>query len=102
MSGGDPSTYEEGDSLSFDHLILATGSSPAMPSVFKIDNPRVVDSTGALELEDVPEKLLVVGGGYIGLELGTVYAELGTKVSVVELTDSLLMGADRDLSLIHI
>ena len=97
LSGGDPSTYEEGDSLSFDHLILATGSSPAMPSVFKIDNPRVVDSTGALELEDVPEKLLVVGGGYIGLELGTVYAELGTKVSVVELTDSLLMGADRDL-----
>jgi len=97
LSGGDPSTYEEGDSLSFDHLILATGSSPAMPSVFNIDNPRVVDSTGALELEDVPEKLLVVGGGYIGLELGTVYAELGTKVSVVELTDSLLMGADRDL-----
>ncbi len=97
LSGGDPSTYEEGESLSFDHLILATGSSPAMPSVFNIDNPRVVDSTGALELEDVPEKLLVVGGGYIGLELGTVYAELGTKVSVVELTDSLLMGADRDL-----
>ena len=97
LSGGDPSTYEEGEALSFDHLILATGSSPAMPSVFNIDNPRVVDSTGALELEDVPEKLLVVGGGYIGLELGTVYAELGTKVSVVELTDSLLMGADRDL-----
>ncbi len=97
LSGGNPSTYEEGESLSFDHLILATGSSPAMPSVFNIDNPRVVDSTGALELEDVPEKLLVVGGGYIGLELGTVYAELGTKVSVVELTDSLLMGADRDL-----
>ena len=88
LSGGDPSSYSEGDLLSFDRLILATGSSPALPSVFNIDNPRVMDSTGALDLTDVPEKLLVVGGGYIGLELGTVYAELGTKVSVVELTDS--------------
>lgn len=97
LSGGDPASYKEGDLLSFDRLILATGSSPAVPSVFKIDNPRVMDSTGALDLTDVPEKLLIVGGGYIGLELGTVYAELGTKVSVVELTDNLLMGADRDL-----
>ena len=56
-----------------------------------------MDSTGALELPDIPESLLVVGGGYIGLEMGTVYAELGTKVSVVELTDGLLPGADRDL-----
>ena len=56
-----------------------------------------MDSTGALELADVPESLLVVGGGYIGLEMGTVYAELGSKVSVVELTDMLLPGADRDL-----
>ncbi len=56
-----------------------------------------MDSTGALELADVPESLLVVGGGYIGLEMGTVYAELGSKVSVVELTDGLLPGADRDL-----
>ena len=97
LSGGDPETYKDGDLLSFDRVILATGSSPAMPSVFRIDNPRVMDSTAALALTDIPGKLLVVGGGYIGLELGTVYAELGTKVSVVELTDQLLLGADRDL-----
>ena len=59
--------------------------------------PRVMDSTGALELPDVPESLLVVGGGYIGLEMGTVYAALGSRVSVVEMTDGLLPGADRDL-----
>ena len=64
---------------------------------FEIGSPRVMDSTGALELADLPETLLVIGGGYIGLEMGTVYAELGTKVSVVELTDGLLPGADRDL-----
>ena len=97
LSGGDPSSYTEGDLLSFDRLIVATGSSPALPSVFKIDNPRVMDSTGALDLADIPHKLLVVGGGYIGLELGTVYAQLGTTVSVVELTNHLLMGADQDL-----
>ena len=97
LSGGDRATYEEGDLLSFDRLILATGSAPAVPAVFQIDNERVMDSTAALELADVPEKLLVVGGGYIGLEMGTVYAELGTRVTVVELTDGLLQGADRDL-----
>jgi dihydrolipoamide dehydrogenase len=68
-----------------------------MPPAFNIGSSRVMDSTGALELKDVPETLLVVGGGYIGLEMGTVYANLGTKVSVVELTDGLLPGADRDL-----
>ena len=56
-----------------------------------------MDSTGALELEDIPERLLVIGGGYIGLEMGTVYAALGSKVTVVEMTDGLLQGADRDL-----
>ena len=65
--------------------------------MFRLDTDRVMDSTGALELADLPETLLVVGGGYIGLEMGTVYAQLGTKVSVVELTDGLLPGADRDL-----
>jgi len=85
------------DKLTFDHCILATGSIPAMIPAFEIGSPRVMDSTGALELVDLPETLLVVGGGYIGLEMGTVYAELGTKVSVVELTDGLLPGADRDL-----
>ncbi len=83
--------------ITFDHCILASGSRPARIPAFDIGSSRVMDSTGALQLEDIPESLLVVGGGYIGLEMGTVYAELGSKVSVVELTDSLLPGADRDL-----
>ncbi|MCE9630598.1 MAG: dihydrolipoyl dehydrogenase [Planctomycetia bacterium] len=83
--------------ITFDHCILASGSRPARIPAFDIGSPRVMDSTGALELADVPESLLVVGGGYIGLEMGTVYAELGSQVSVVELTDTLLPGADRDL-----
>ena len=82
--------------LSFEHAILATGSFPAMlPGLPK--SPRIMDSTGALDLADIPKTLLVVGGGYIGLELGTVYAALGTQVSVVEMLDGLLPGADRDL-----
>jgi len=83
--------------LKFEHAIIATGSTPAMPGAFNIGSDRVMDSTGALNLVDIPESLLVIGGGYIGLEMGTVYANLGTKVSVVELQDGLLMGADRDL-----
>jgi len=83
--------------LSFDHCILASGSRPARVPAFDIGSPLVMDSTGALELADIPASLLVVGGGYIGLEMGTVYAELGARVSVVELTDTLLPGADRDL-----
>ena len=67
-----------------------------MPGL-SIDSPRVMDSTAALELPDIPKSLLVVGGGYIGLELGSVYAALGTKVTVVEMTGGLLPGADRDL-----
>ncbi len=85
------------ETLSFDHCILASGSRPARIPAFDIGSPRVMDSTGALELADIPESLLVIGGGYIGLEMGTVYAELGSRVSVVELTDGLLPGADRDL-----
>jgi dihydrolipoamide dehydrogenase len=96
LEGGDKSTYDS-ERLTFDHCILATGSVPAMPKMFKIDSPRVMDSTGALALTDIPESLLVIGGGYIGLEMGTVYAELGSKVTVVELLDGLLPGADRDL-----
>lgn len=83
--------------ITFDHCILASGSRPARIPAFDIGSPRVMDSTAALELADIPESLLVVGGGYIGLEMGTVYAELGSRVSVVELTDTLLPGADRDL-----
>ena len=92
-------TLEAGSSetLTYDHCILASGSRPTRIPAFDIGSPRVMDSTSALELTDVPESLLVIGGGYIGLEMGTVYAELGSRVSVVELTDGLLPGADRDL-----
>ncbi len=96
LEGEHESIPEEGR-LTFDHLILATGSLPAAPGSLAVDSPRVMDSTGALELEDVPERLLVVGGGYIGLEMGTVYAALGSEVSVVEMTPGLLPGVDRDL-----
>jgi dihydrolipoamide dehydrogenase len=83
--------------LQFEHCILATGSSPTRVPSLALDSPRIMDSTSGLELPDVPKSLLVVGGGYIGLELGTVYATLGSKVSVVEMTAGLLPGADRDL-----
>lgn len=94
---GSTKTTVGDERLTFDHCILATGSVPAMPKFLDIGSPRVVSSTGALDLEDIPGSLLVVGGGYIGLEMGTVYAELGSKVTVVELGDGLLPGADRDL-----
>ena len=87
------------DTLSFDRVIIATGSRPAVIPSLKLDSPRVLDSTSALDLKDVPGTLLVIGGGYIGLELGTVYAALGSEVSVVEMTGGLLPGADRDLVL---
>src|SRR5438034_5104311 len=83
--------------VQFEHAILATGSVPAIPPMLKVDDRRVMDSTGALDLPDVPKSLLVVGGGYIGLELGSVYAALGSAVTVVEMTAGLLPGADRDL-----
>ena len=83
--------------LQFEHLILATGSHPTKVPSLSLDSPRMMDSTSGLELPDVPKSLLVIGGGYIGLELGTVYATLGSKVSVVEMTPGLLPGADRDL-----
>jgi dihydrolipoamide dehydrogenase len=85
--------------LSVDRIILATGSRPAIIPALKLVSPRLMDSTGALNLEDVPGSLLVVGGGYIGLELGSVYAALGTRVTVVEMLSGLLPGADRDLVL---
>src|SRR5580704_7392041 len=87
------------ESLSFDRIILATGSRPAIIPSLKLDSPRVMDSTSALNVSDIPGSLLVIGGGYIGLELGSVYAALGSKVSVVEMTAGLLPGADRDLVL---
>lgn len=84
--------------ITFDHCILATGSRPAIPPNMKLASDRVMDSTGALALADIPGSMLVVGGGYIGCELGSVYSALGTKVSVVEMTPTLVPGADRDLA----
>ena len=83
--------------VSFDHAIIAAGSSVARIPGFPYDDPRLMDSTGALKLEDVPKRLLVIGGGIIGLEMATVYDAIGSKVTVVELLDGLIPGADRDL-----
>ena len=85
------------ETLTFDHAIIATGSEPSKVPGLSIESTRVMDSTGALDLPDIPGSLLVIGGGYIGLELGTVYAAVGSKVTVVEMTGGLLPGADRDL-----
>ncbi|MDQ3417171.1 MAG: dihydrolipoyl dehydrogenase [Acidobacteriota bacterium] len=85
------------DRLTFAHAIIATGSAPATVPGLSLDSARVMDSTTALDLPDIPKTMLVVGGGYIGLELGSVYTALGTKVTVVEMTPGLLPGADRDL-----
>ena len=90
-------TGDAEEQLVFDHAILATGSRPAPFPNLSLASERILDSTTALELADVPKTLLVIGGGYIGLELGTVYAALGCQVTVVEMTSGLLPGADRDL-----
>lgn len=83
--------------LAFDQAILATGSRPALPPFVDGLSDRVIDSTGALDPERAPRSLLVIGGGYIGLELGCVYAALGTAVTVVEMLPQLMTGADKDL-----
>jgi dihydrolipoamide dehydrogenase len=83
--------------LKFKHAILATGSRPVIPGPLRLDDSRVMDSTGALNLPEIPKRMLVVGGGYIGMELGTVYDALGTEVTVVEGLPRLLNGADPDL-----
>jgi dihydrolipoamide dehydrogenase len=83
--------------LSFQNAIIATGSKPALPAAFDLGNKRIMSSTEALEIEDVPKDLLIVGGGYIGMELGTVYATLGSSVVVAEALPSILAGADQDL-----
>ena len=84
--------------VDFDHAIIATGSVPLIPGPLRLDSDRVWDSTAALELGEVPERLLIIGGGYIGLEMATVYSALGSGVTVVEMTGSLLPGADPDLT----
>jgi dihydrolipoamide dehydrogenase len=87
----------EGQALAFEHAIIATGSRPTVLPGFPDDTARILDSTTALELADIPGRLLVVGGGYIGLELGSVFAALGSKVTVVEMLPGLLPGVDKDL-----
>jgi dihydrolipoamide dehydrogenase len=88
---------ESGGKVKFKHAIIASGSSPTRIPSLSLPGPRVMDSTGALQLETIPTSLLIVGGGYIGLEMGAVYAALGSQVTVVELTASLLPGVDPDL-----
>jgi len=83
--------------ISFDTAIIAAGSSVARIPGFPYDDTRIIDSTGALALQDVPKRMLIIGGGIIGLEMATVYEALGSKISVVELADGLIPGADRDL-----
>lgn len=88
----------EGEKIvTFDHAIVAAGSSVARIPGFPYDDPRIIDSTGALALKDVPKRMLVIGGGIIGLEMATVYDALGSKISVVELMDQLMPGADKDM-----
>ncbi len=91
VSGDQPQT------IKFQNAIIATGSLPVVPKPWQINDDRVMDSTGALLLPDVPKKFLVIGGGYIGLEIGSVYAALGSKVTVVEALDRILFMADKDL-----
>ena len=83
--------------IGFDHAIIAAGSEPVQMPFIPHDDPRVLDSTGALELDGVPARLLVIGGGIIGLEMATVYHALGAKVTIVELMDQIIPGADKDL-----
>lgn len=89
---------KDGDkTISFDNCIIAAGSRVTKIPVFPHDDPRMMDSTDALELEDIPKRLLVIGGGIIGMEMATVYDALGSKITVVEMQDSLIPGADKDI-----
>lgn len=90
-------TAEGSKTISFEHCIIAAGSSVTRIPGFPYDDPRLIDSTGALALNDVPQRMLIIGGGIIGLEMATVYASLGSKISVVEWMDQLIPGADPDL-----
>ena len=90
-------TAEGSKTITFGHAIIAAGSSAARIPGLPYDDPRLIDSTGALQLRDVPQRMLIVGGGIIGLEMATVYDALGSKISVVEMADGLIPGADRDL-----
>jgi dihydrolipoamide dehydrogenase len=91
------STKDGNKTITFDNCIVAAGSSVARIPGFPYDDPRIIDSTGALALQDIPKRMLIIGGGIIGLEMATVYDALGSKISVVELMDQLIPGADKDL-----
>ncbi len=91
-------TLEGPKEIQFGKAIIATGSRAALPTAFDIKSSRVMTATGALELPDIPKRLLVVGGGYIGMELGTVYAALGSEITVAEALGGILLGADADLA----
>jgi dihydrolipoamide dehydrogenase len=84
--------------VKFEKAIIAVGSKPAMPKAFDLGNPRIMTSNEGLEVEEIPNELLIIGGGYIGMELGTVYATLGSKVVIAEAGDAILAGADPDLT----
>lgn len=90
------------EQMTFDHCIVATGSRPVIPGNLAIKSSRVMDSTGALDVQDIPARLLVVGGGYIGCELGSVYAALGSKVTMVEMAQTIIPGTDKDLGAVLI
>jgi dihydrolipoamide dehydrogenase len=90
-------TIDDKEPIGFDHCILATGSQPVCPPLFSKISNRILTSTTALELDEIPQRLLIIGGGYIGLEMGTIYSSLGSRVTVVEMTGDLLPGVDRDL-----
>ncbi len=93
-------TKEDGseDTLTFENCVIATGSRPTEIQGIKVDNKKILNSKGALDLESIPKELLVIGGGYIGLEMGSVYAALGSMVTVVEMMDSILDTVDKDFS----
>ena len=97
LEGGNPETYPQGDTLKFGNCIIATGSIPTMPGFLNIGSSKIMNSSGALNLEDIPERMLIIGGGYIGLEMGTVYHSIGSKITVVEMEKNLLPGADADM-----
>lgn len=83
--------------VQFEHAIIAAGSQPVKLPFIPHDDPRVIDSTGALELANIPARMLIIGGGIIGLEMAQVYASLGSKITIVELADNIIPGADKDL-----
>lgn len=91
------SNGDQQQTIGFDNVIIAVGSQPVKIPTFPNDDPRLMDSTGALQLDGVPEKLLIIGGGIIGLEMATVYNALGSKITIVEMMDQLIPGCDKDL-----